>query len=430
MTNQTKTSNNKIALLIICAIFFVFGFATWINAMLIPYFKIACQLSNYESYLVAFAFYIAYLVVAVPASYLLKNTGYKKGMMIGFFTMAIGAFLFVPAAYYRTYGIFLTGLFLIGIGLAILQTAANPYVTILGERERAAQRISIMGICNKTAGIIAPLLLASIIIKPTDKQLFKDLLTMSPVIKTHVLDALIRRVIPPYAVVGCVLTSLGIFIRYAPLPEIEEDTTDTTTKPSGSIFQYPHLILGAVAIFLHVGSQVIAIDTIINYAGDMGIPITDAKVLPSFILFSTICGYLFGISVIPKTLSQLTALRICTVLGIILTALIVGCRMQVKILGHHADISLWFMVCLGFANSMIWAGIWPLALDGLNKHLKLGASILVMGLCGNAILPLIYGHYADKYSMRQAYWILMPCYIYLSFYAFYGYRIRRWIFSK
>src|SRR6476660_6151494 len=150
-------------MIIIGFMFFMFGFTSWINAILIPYFKVAFQLSHVASYLVTFAFYISYLIFSVPASYLLKNVGFKKGMMIGFWVMSAGALLFVPAAITMTYGLFLLGLFSIGAGLALLQTAANPYITILGPKERAAQRFSIMGICNKGAGILAPLLFAAVI---------------------------------------------------------------------------------------------------------------------------------------------------------------------------------------------------------------------------------------------------------------------------
>jgi len=429
MSQENK--RNVISLLIICVVFFVFGFATWINAVLIPYFKVACQLTNFQSYLVAFAFYISYLVISVPSSFLLQKIGFKKGMMTGFFIMAFGAFIFIPAAMVRSYPLFLMGLFIIGIGLAILQTAANPYVTILGAKERAAQRISIMGICNKTAGIIAPLLLAVIIIKPTDSQLFKEVHLMAATQRNLVLDALIKRVIPPYAVVGCILSLLGILIRFSPLPEVDqhmEDKASDVETAKTSIFRFPHLILGAVAIFFHVGSQVIVIDTIIPYAQGMGMPITEAKVFPSYTLFATICGYLLGISLIPWGISQKNALRVCTVLGITFSLLVIYSKGQVTFLGHHTDISIWFMVLLGFANSMIWAGIWPLALDGLGRHLKLGASLLIMGLSGNAIMPLIYGHLADSYSLRSGYWVLLPCYFFLTFYAFYGHKVKRWAF--
>ncbi|HRP58026.1 sugar MFS transporter [Agriterribacter sp.] len=419
-----------ISILIIGLLFFIFGFVSWINAILIPYFKIACELTNFESYLVAFAFYISYLVMSVPSSFLLKRIGFKKGIMAGFWVMAAGAFIFLPAAFSRTYEIFLIGLFTIGTGLSILQTAANPYITVLGPKESAAQRISIMGICNKGAGILAPLLFAAVVLKATDTELFNAIATMSEAEKNAALDELIRRVVVPYACVGTVLLALGLMVRYSPLPEIntEQESTAVAAANAGkkSIFQFPYLILGAMAIFLHVGTQVIAIDTIIGYANSMKIDLLEAKVFPSYTLFATICGYILGIICIPKYISQVTVLRLCTLLGLTLTLLIVFVNGQITMLGHTADVSIWFVVLLGLANSLVWAGIWPLALDGLGRFTKLGASVLIMGLCGNAILPLFYGWMADVYDVRTAYWVLFPCYLYLVFYAFYGYRIKKW----
>ncbi|WP_407429316.1 sugar MFS transporter [Arcticibacter sp.] len=422
--------DSLISITIIGVLFFIFGFVTWINAILIPYFKIACELSNFQSYLVAFAFYISYLLMSVPASFLLKKAGFKAGMMIGFWVMAAGAFIFVPAALTRTYELFLTGLFTLGIGLSILQTAANPYVTILGPKESAARRFSVMGICNKLAGIIAPLLFAAVILRSSDSELFEQLKTMSGSARESALNELIRRVIVPYSVVGCVLFALGLFVRLSPLPEIDTDaeTADLAESNSGkkSILDFPHLVLGAFAIFVHVGSQVIAVDTVIGYAHSMDMPLMEAKVFPSYTLSATIVGYILGISMIPKYLSQITALRFCTLLGAVFTILIIFTSGQVHILGHPADISIWFVVLLGFANSMIWAGIWPLALDNLGRFIKIGSSLLIMGLSGNAILPLIYGYLADEVNLRDAYWILLPCYLYLMFYAFKGYKIRSW----
>lgn len=419
-----------ISILIIGVLFFIFGFISWINAILIPYFKIACELTNFESYLVAFAFYISYLVMSVPSSFLLKKIGFKKGIMIGFWVMAAGAFVFVPAAYSRTYEIFLIGLFTIGTGLSILQTAANPYITVLGPTESAAQRIGIMGICNKGAGILAPLIFAAIILKASDTELFNALGSMTEVEKNAALDELIRRVMVPYAIVGTVLVVLGLAVRFSPLPEIntEKESAELAAANMGktNIFHFPHLILGAVAIFLHVGTQVIAIDTIIGYANSMQISLLEAKVFPSYTLFATICGYILGIIFIPKFVSQVTVLKLCTILGLIFTLMIVFANGQVTFLGHTADVSIWFIVLLGLANSMVWAGIWPLALDGLGRYTKLGASVLIMGLCGNALLPLVYGSLADAFNVRSAYWILFPCYLYLAFYAFYGYRVKRW----
>ncbi|HMI05224.1 MAG TPA: sugar MFS transporter [Pedobacter sp.] len=434
MKSSLSKRDTLISILIIGVLFFIFGFVSWINAILIPYFKIACELSNFQSYLVAFAFYISYFVMSVPSAFLLKKFGFKKGMMIGFWTMAIGAFIFVPAAYLRTYEIFLLGLFSLGAGLAILQTAANPYITVLGPKESAAQRISIMGICNKGAGILAPLIFAALILKSTDRELFAQIPLMDDVARNVVLNELIRRVILPYTCIGVVLLGLGLMVRYSPLPEInteyENPEVSTANANKTSIFEFPHLILGAIAIFLHVGTQVIAIDTIIGYAGSMNIHILEAKVFPSYTLFATICGYILGIICIPRFISQVNALRFCTLLGTIFSLLIIFSRSTVTFLGHVTDISIWFVVSLGFANSLIWAGIWPLALDKLGRFTKLGASVMIMGLCGNAIMPLLYGYLADTYGLRYAYWVLFPCYIYLVFYAFKGHKLRAWPFGN
>lgn len=432
--NSLSKGDTLISMCIIGLLFFIFGFVSWVNAILIPYFKIACELNNFQSYLVAFAFYISYFIMSVPSSYLLKKVGFKKGMMIGFWVMATGAFIFVPAALSRTYEIFLLGLFTIGTGLAVLQTAANPYITVLGPMERASQRISIMGICNKGAGILAPILFAAVILKATDTYLFAELSNMNDIEKTIILDNLIRRVIVPYAVVGTVLFILGLMVRYSPLPEInteqESEQIEMANKDKKSIFEFPHLILGAIGIFLHVGTQVIAIDTIIGYASSMNIPLMEGKVFPSYTLLATILGYILGIVAIPKYMSQVIALRICTLLGTLFTLLIIFAKGQVYIFGHATDISIWFVVLLGFANSLIWAGIWPLALNGLGRFVKVGASLMIMGLCGNAIMPLFYGYLTDLYNERLAYWVLFPCYLYLLFYAFYGHKIKRWSFQS
>ena len=422
--------DTQISIMLIGMMFFIFGFVSWANSILIPYFKIACELTNFKAYLVTFAFYISYFIMSVPASYVLKSIGFKKGMMLGFWIMSIGAFIFIPAAMNRAFPIFLLGLFTLGTGLAILQTAANPYITLLGPKESAAQRISIMGICNKGAGILAPLAFAAVILKATDSDLFKNLEHMTGADRNLALNELIQRVIVPYLCVGVLLFLLGLAVRFSPLPEIdtdqENDTSSQVNSQKTSIFQFPHLILGAIAIFLHVGTQVIAIDTVIGYAGSMNIQLMEAKIFPSFTLAATIFGYIIGIICIPKFISQVNALRTCTILGLLFAIGILMTSGNIELAGLKVDISICFVVLLGLANSLIWAGIWPLALDGLGKFTKIGASILIMGLCGNAILPLFYGYFADLYDLRLAYAVLIPCYLYLIFYAIRGHKIRQW----
>ena len=434
MPNSCKQKQYFISLTILAGMFFIFGFVSWVNSILIPYFLIACELTHFESYFVAFAFYIAYFVMAIPSGILLKKVGFKRGIMYGFMLTALGAFLFVPAALVRQFEIFLIGLFSIGTGLAILQTAANPYVTIIGPIESAARRISIMGICNKFAGIISPLIFAALILKADDSELFSliESGTLDAITKSAMLDELIQRVIVPYAILGGLLVLAGIGIRYSILPEINTDEQNATDeKENGhnskkSIFDFPYLILGALAIFFHVGTQVIAIDTIINYANSMGIDLLEAKVFPSYTLACTMIGYILGILIIPKYVSQTKALIICTVLGLLLSFGVVFADFNVTLFGHQANISIFLLCALGFPNALIYAGIWPLSIHGLGKFTKTGSSLLIMGLCGNAILPLIYGYFAEVYDLRIGYWILIPCFLYLIFFATKGHKINSW----
>lgn len=235
MENSKLSSGKKtyyISIGILAGMFFIFGFVSWVNSILIPYFRISCELTHFESYFVAFAFYIAYFVMAIPSGILLKKVGFKRGIMYGFMLTALGAFIFVPAALARQFEIFLLGLFSIGTGLAILQTAANPYVTIIGPIESAARRISIMGICNKFAGIISPLIFAALILKADDSELFAMIEsgTLDAVTQSAMLDELIQRVIVPYAILGVLLLLAGISIRYSVLPEINTDEQNATEE--------------------------------------------------------------------------------------------------------------------------------------------------------------------------------------------------------
>lgn len=433
--HTTEKRNVIIGIAIIGVVFFIIGFVSWVNSILIPYFRIACELTNYQSYFVTFAFYIAYLVMSVPVAYLLKKTGYKKGMMYGFFCLAAGALLFIPAALNRTYWIFLIGLFTMGTGLSVLQAAANPYITIIGPIETAARRISIMGVCNKFAGIVSPIIFAAVVLgKSQDILESVESGLLSGIAKEAALNELIRGVILPYSILSLLLLFIGLFIYKSKLPDInpEEENEEVATANCNktSVFQFPYLILGVLALFLHVGTQVVAIDTIISYAGSMGVGLLDAKFFPSYTLGATILGYLLGIVLIPRYISQKNALIVCTVLGLILSFGVIFAHTNISLLGHNAGLSIWFLASLGLPNSLIYAGIWPHAIRNLGRFTKIGSSMLVMALCGNAILPLVYGKLADITSLQTGYWVLIPCYIYLIWYAVFGYRIMNWSLKK
>jgi len=404
---------------IIGSLFFIFGFITWLNSVLIPYLRIACELNNLESYLVTFAFYIAYFVMAIPSSWVLKRSGFKKGMSVGLSVMAVGALIFIPAALTRTYTLFLTGLFVQGTGLALLQTASNPYITIIGPRESAARRISIMGICNKLAGAIAPIILGAIALKDAD-VIKNKVVGLSVAQKAQELDALASRVIVPYIVIVVALIILALFVFLSGLPEIDTDHEDEKTATANtskhSVFQFPHLVFGVVTLFLYVGAEVIAGDTIISYGSAQGIPLTTAKFFTTCTLCAMIVGYIIGIISIPKYISQEKALRYSAILGVLFTIIA---------LFTHGYTSVLFIALLGLANSLMWPAIWPLAIAGLGRFTKLGSSLLIMSIAGGALLPLVYGRLADYFNPQQAYWILIPCYLFILYYATYGYKLRK-----
>ena len=411
-----KTIVSPIA--IIGALFFIFGFVTWMNGVLIPYLKIACQLNNFEAYFVTFAFYIAYLVMAIPAAKVLKLCGFKNGMAVGLVIMAIGALMFIPAAISRTYILFLTGLFIQGTGLAVLQTASNPYITILGPAESAAKRISIMGICNKLAGAIAPVVLGTIALKNID-QLTIKLKTLSADQKIIELNQLATRVILPYTAIVIVLVLLALLIYFSGLPEIDTEHEDVSVAANNagkdSIMQFPHLILGVVALFLYVGAEVLAGDSIISYGASQHIPLSTAKFFTTCTLMSMIIGYIIGIVCIPKYITQHKALVVSAILGTVFTICAISTSGYVSVL---------CIALLGLANSLMWPAIWPLALAGLGRFTKIGSSLLVMGIAGGAVIPLLYGRLVDISTARTAYMILIPIYLFIAYFATSGYKKR------
>lgn len=406
-------------LIIIGSLFFIFGFVTWLSSVLIPYLQIACQLNNFQAYLVAFAFYISYFVMSVPSGKILKAVGYKNGMSLGLFLVAAGSLTFIPAAIYRTYSIFLLGLFVQGAGMAVLQTAANPYVTILGPEESAAKRMSIMGICNGIAGIIAPAILGAIILNNAD-ALTENLKSMNAVDKTVALNALAQKVIFPYVIITIILVALGILIYRSSLPEIteppEDDINFSEKTNKASIFQFPHLLIGVFTLFLYVGVEVIAGNTIIQYGTYQKIPLSTAKFFTSFTLAGMLVGYLVGIICIPKYFSQKTALKYSAIFGIAFVLLA---------LSTTGFISVMFIALLGLSNSLMYPSIWPLSIGGLGKFTKIGSSLLVMAISGGALLPLLYGWLADQLNARQAYWIVVPCYLMIYYFAVAGHKAGR-----
>ncbi|MEO6151397.1 MAG: sugar MFS transporter [Mucilaginibacter sp.] len=406
------------ALMIIGSLFFIFGFVTWANSVLIPYFKLICELTIQQALLVAFAFYISYFLMAFPSSYILTKTGYKNGMILGLFIMALGALIFIPAANSRQYLIFLIGLFVQATGLTLLQTAANPYIIVLGPIESAAARMSIMGVCNKTAGAIAPLLLIGAIVRNPDEidQVQKQLLTATVQQKNLILNDLSSRLLIPYVVIVTVLVLLGMMIKFTSLPEIKDQALakeEGVEHDHAPLFKHTYMILGAVAIFCGVNVEVLVVDTIIQYAQFSGHTFRDAKYFATYTLLIMIASYVTGIFLIPKVITQRKALVACAMWGITLTC--VGVFIA-------PTASLWCMALLGFGNALLWPAIWPLALAGLGRHTSKGSALLIMGVVGAAVGPLFYGLLSHATNQQLGYLVLLPCYLFILYFALSGYK--------
>lgn len=405
---------------IIGTLFFIFGFLTWVNGILIPFFQICLELSNLQALLVVLASYSSYFIMALPSAWVLKYTGYKKGMGVGLFIMAVGTLLFIPAAYTRLYPIFLTGLFITGTGLTLLQTAANPYVAIIGPIESTAQRIGIMGICNKVAGIISTSILGSIFLFNADEIIVK-LNTLDIAEKAKLLSDYSLKVVGPYLIISAVLVLLGVLILFSKLPEINEtETIDENLKNNfqqkDSILQYPYLILGVIALLFTSACEGIPVDGIVLYGRLLGIKVDVARHFATYTLYAMLAGYLFTVIAVPKYFSQQQALRLSAILGLLLATIsfIFG-----------GVISIYCIILMGFGSAMLWGTIWGLSLRNLGKFTKQGSALLLMTVIGGGIFPVIYGKLLDI-NARTAIAILIPCYLFLLFYSTYGYRITRW----
>lgn len=437
MSEQTR--NSSVAIIIIGALFFLFGFITWLNGPLIPFMRIACELSDFEaSIVVPFAFYASYFFMALPSSWVLRRTGMKSGMALGLLVMAAGAFLFIPAANARSAGLFLTGFFTIGTGLALLQTAVNPYVTVVGPIESAAKRISIMGICNKVGGIIAPFILGALILVDAD-QLKLDLMQLEGAARAALLDERARLVVMPYTVLGVVLLLAAALIRVSPLPPLPMDREDGAR--SGSVWKHPQLILGVAALFVYVWAEVLAGDSIAVYAERLGTPLDAAKSLTSLTLAAMLIGYVLGILLIPRFISQSKALAFSATValacacGILLSAPESTMAFFLIDLGSFSvkpmdlPVSVVFVALLGLGNALMWPAIWPLAVDGIGSALKTGSAMLIMAILGGALaIPAwtwMSGDGSAEHS-QLAYSLLIPFYLFIGWYARWGSRWRAW----
>ena len=409
-------------MIIIGILFFIFGFVTWLNGSLIPFLKVILDLSDFEALFVTFAFYIAYTVMALPMAYVLDKTGYKNGMSLGLVVMSVGSLLFIPAALNAEYYLFLIALFTLGTGLTLLQTASNPYIVLIGPLESAAMRISIMGLINKSAGVLAPLIFTALIFSGIGSV---DALTDEDI------SSLANKLIVPYMIMAIALAALAFFVKLSSLAEVnyEKDEYDDT-----SIFSFARVVLGAIALFFYVGIEVIAGDTIGLYAQGLGV--LDATSLTSYTMVFMVISYLVGVFFIPKYISQQKALTGSAILGIVL---LIGVAFSSTTSHSYSEIlwgwsgimtlpnSVTFVALLGLANALVWPTIWPLALENLGSHTAKGSALLIMAIAGGAVLPLAFGRISElSGDMQGSYLYGIICYLIILFYALKGHKMTSW----
>ncbi|MBM7123752.1 sugar MFS transporter, partial [Dyella flava] len=393
---------------IIGVLFFIMGFFTWLNGPLISFVKVAFTLDDINAFLVPFAFYVSYFVLALPAGAVLKRTGMKKGMVLGLFIMAIGAALFGEFVRSRIYPGALTGLFVIGAGLSLLQTASNPYISILGPIDSAAQRIAIMGICNKVAGALAPLAFGALVMTGIDAFLDQVAKITAGPARDALLNDFAARVFWPYMSLAGLLVVLAIWILMSSLPEIKPSGANSERSighRQGGIFSFPHLWLGVLCLFLYVGVEVMAGDAINTYGQGFGLPLRLTSHFTTYTMAAMLAGYLFGSVLIPRFISQQSYLALSAVLGVLFA---IGAYVT------HGYISVAFVAALGFANAMMWPAIFPLAIKGLGSHTELGSALLIMGIVGGALMPQVFVHLKQYINFQLAFlMVIVPCYLYI-----------------
>ncbi|MEN2402777.1 sugar MFS transporter [Flavobacterium sp. MC2016-06] len=449
---RLEKGNPVIPMVILTALFFILGFVTWLNGPLIPFFQLACELTSSQAYFVTFAFYIAYFVMAVPSSWIIEKVGYKNGISLGLLIIAAGAFMFYPAASSRTFLLFLIALFVMGTGLAVLQTASNPYVVVIGPRESAAARISVLGIANKLAGFVAPIILTALVLSNMKDFTADKIALLDQVSKTNALNSLALQLQRPYLYMGLIIMVLAMLVKFSPLPEIDLDEDGNVTnlsvfKQIKNAFKRPQLVLGVVTLMLYLAAEVLAGDSIGGFGKQLGVYGDEGNFylkLTSFTMSAMVVGYILGITLIPKHLSQVTALKASGILGVILVLAIVliSPKVMIQLPGiPNLPVVILLVALLGLANALCWPAIWPMALQDLGGYTKIGSAILIMGIIGGAVFPLFYGMIVETVNTSNiengveltsrsgnqlAYLMLLPSYFMILFYAVKGHKYRRW----
>ena len=407
------------------ALFFIFGFVTWLNGPLITFVKLAFNLDDVNAFLVPMAFYLSYFFLALPSSAILRRTGMKNGMALGLLVMAIGALVFGQYTTMRQYPGTLTGLFIIGAGLSLLQTASNPYISIVGPIDSAAQRIAFMGICSKFAGLLAPLVFGALVLSGLDNFDAKVKAAPTADARNALLDTFAGQVHLPYMIMAGLLALLAVWIARSSLPNIQPEAANDEHligHRGESILSFLHLWLGVACLFLYVGVEVMAGDAIGVYGQGFDLPLSATSLFTSCTLAAMVIGYIMGLLLTPRFVSQESYLALSAALGVVLT---IAAYMT------KGYLSVGAIAALGFANAMMWPAIFPLAIKGLGRHTESGSAFLIMAIAGGAIVPYLYALLKQHVDFQLAYLVLcVPSYLFILYYGVWGHCAGRRLSGK
>lgn len=424
LTSSGDNKNYTFALSVLTSLFFMWGFITCMNDILIPHLKAVFTLNYTQAMLIQFCFFTAYFVMSLPSGYIVEKIGYKKGIVLGLIVAGIGCLLFYPAAGLRSYGLFLTAFFVLASGITLLQVAANPYVTILGKPETASSRLNLTQAFNSLGTTIAPIfgsmLILSVAVKSAEalsgmsaEELAAYQLTEAAAVQN------------PYVILALVLFVIAGVFAVIKLPVVEaaesQETTSaldtvSVTNNRTSAWQYPHLVLGAIGIFVYVGAEVSIGSFLVNFLGEKniaGLAEADAGKYVSFYWGGAMVGRFIGAAVMQKLKpgKVLAAASLIAALLVVITMLSSG------------SVAMWLILSVGLFNSIMFPCIFSLGVAGLGKHTGQGSGILCMAIVGGALIPLLQGFLADSIGIQHAFFIPVLCYLFIVHYGYKGHKI-------
>lgn len=396
------------ALAVAALIFFAMGFVTWLNGPLISFVRVAFSLSEFSAFFIPLAFYFSFFLFSIPTSLIAQRLGLKTGLTLSVLVSALGVAIFGQFVAWRIYPGALTGLLILGAGISLMQVVINPLVSLLGPADRAAQRISIMGICNKTAGILAPIVLGLLVMRNIGDVAEKAQSTTDPAIREALLNNFVQALYLPYLGMAGILVLIACVVALAPMPNLEAPPIVSGDGAKSGFFK-PHLVFGFIAMFLYVGIEVMAGDAIGTYGQSFGLPLDQTKFFTALTLTGMLIGYIMGFVIVPRFIRQERYVQLSCAAGCILTVFAVLTQ------GYT---SVFCVALLGVTNAMIMPTLFPIAIRGAGHMTAMASAVMVMSYSGGAVVPQFYVWLKPIFGFQGMFaLIVIPAYFVILAYA-------------